>query len=265
VIIRHYLILAGVVSALLLCGCAPKKVSKGTPFDLDKLFVRDEPVVTEETNKEKGIRLAREKDYATAIEAFKKHVEENPENFFGFNAIAVCCKNMGEQAEAIKNFERALEFADSPEDRAKVLANIGNLYFSSNQFQAALGLYKEAASEFDKNPLYLILIAKTFLVLGENDRARRVLSTVEQAHKDLDKHEPNEDKGFGAYIMANCYAALNEEDKVFNYLESAIKANPDKYIAKIQTESSDPRSLFYSLQGDPRLTKIIDRYKRNKG
>jgi tetratricopeptide (TPR) repeat protein len=265
VITKHYIILAGVVSALLLCGCAPKKVSKGTPFGLDELFVRNEPVVTEETWKDKGIRLARDKDYSGAIEAFKKHVEENPENFFGFNAIAVCYKNTGDQADAIKNFERALEFADSPEDRAKVLANIGNLYFSSNQRQAALGLYKEAAAEFDKNPLYLILIARTFLALDENDRARRVLSTVEQGYKDLDKHEPPEDKGLGAYIMADCYAKLTEEDKVFNYLEAAIKANPDKYISKIETDSSDPRSLFYTLQGDPRLTKIIDRYKRNKG
>ncbi len=255
----------GLVLTLLECGCAPKKISKGMPFGLDKIFEQTQPAIARESWKDKGIRLAREKDYRGAIQAFMKNVEEDPENFFGFNAIAVCYKNMGDQANAIKNFERALEFTDSRENRGKVLANMGNLYFSSNQPQAALGLYKEASAEFENNPLYLILIARTFLVLGESDRARRVLSTVEEAHKNLDSHEPAEDKGLGAFIMANCFAALNEEDKVFSYLEAAIKANPDKYIARIQTESSDPKSLFYTLQGDPRLTKIIDRYKRNKG
>ncbi len=102
--------------------------------------------------KDKGVRLAKEKDYSKAIEAFMQHVVEEPESFFGFNAIAVCYKNLGDPSNAMKNFERAFEFTESPEERAKVLANIGNLYFSAGRSQVALDNYKEAASEFPKDP-----------------------------------------------------------------------------------------------------------------
>ncbi|MGB6068516.1 MAG: tetratricopeptide repeat protein [Desulfomonilaceae bacterium] len=252
-------LLVGTCVILTTVGCAKKVVRHGIPFELDKVFTGI-PSPQEESWKEKGIRLAKEKDYSKAIDAFMQNVLEEPENFFGFNAIAVCYKNLGDHANAMKNFERALEFTDSPEEKAKVLANIGNLYFSANKPQVALGYYKEAASVFPKDPLYLVLIARTFVILNDYDRARKVLAAAEHIHKNLESYERGEDKGLGSYLAAYCYLALNDEKKVFKYLESALKANPDKYVPRIEKDAADEKNLLYTIRDDPSLEKTIAKY-----
>lgn len=232
-------------------------------FNLDELFLNmpmDQKKPDEEAWREKGLRLAKEKQFDQAIEAFTRYVEDEPETFFGFNAIAVCYKNTGDHSMAMKNFERALEFADSAEERAKVLANIGNLYFSTNKLQAALGYYKEAAAEFEKNPLYLILIARTFMMLEEPERAAKVLSAAEENRGGLEKYEREDDRGLGYYLMAHCYVGLGQEEKVLNYVELAMKANPDKYVRRIEKEAQDQQHLFYTLRDDATLKQLVEKY-----
>jgi len=240
-------------------GCAKKITRTGVPFDLDKVFAgRQEPL--KESWKEQGMRQAKEGDFEPAIESFTQHVVEEPESFFGFNAIAICYKNLGDHTKAMQNFERALEFADDKEEKAKVFANMGNLYFAANSPQVALGYYKEAAAEFDKNPLYLILIARTFIHLNEPERARKVLIAAEDILKNLDKYERDDDKGLGYYLMAQCYLALNDEEKVFQRLEKALKANPFRYVKRIEKDISDEKSLMFTLKDDERLQKALRRY-----
>ena len=240
-------------------GCAKKVTRSGVPFDLDSVFAgKHEPL--EESWKEKGMRQAKEGEFEPAIESFTKHVVEDPESFFGFNAIAICYKNMGDHTKAMQNFERALEFAEDKEEKAKVFANMGNLYFAANSPQVALGYYKEAAGEFDKNPLYLILIARTFLHLNEPDRARKVLIAAEDILKNLDKYERDDEKGLGYYLMAQCYIALNDEEKVFQRLEKALKANPLRYVKRIEKDISDEKNLMFTLKEDERLQKALRRY-----
>jgi tetratricopeptide (TPR) repeat protein len=245
-------------------GCAKKIIKTGVPFELDRVF-QAKPTVPETSSKEKGIRLAKERNFQEAIEAFTQHVLEEPENFSGFNALAVCYKNMGDHAHAMQNFERALEFADSPEEQAKILANIGNLYYVANKPQAALNYYKEATTLFDKNPLYLILIARTFVALQEYDRARRVLATAEHIHKDLERYERDDERGLGSYLMAYCYVALNDEENVYSHIENALKANPGRYVTRFKEDVKDPTSPLYTLKGDPRFEKILKTYAAKTG
>jgi tetratricopeptide (TPR) repeat protein len=140
------------------------------------------------------------------------------------------------------------------------LANIGNLYFATNKPQAALGYYKEAAGEFEKNPLYLILIARTFLVLNEPDRARKVITSAEENLRGLKTYERDEEKGLGYYLLGHCFAALGEEDKVLKYVEMALKANPDRFVPRVGKESHDHQSLFYTMKDHPDLRKLLDKY-----
>ncbi|MBM3301944.1 MAG: tetratricopeptide repeat protein, partial [Deltaproteobacteria bacterium] len=137
-------VLSGMAGALwaggvlvLLVGCGVKAVPKGVPFGLDRIPTQKRVSPTEGW-KDKGVRLAEEKQYNEAVEAFRNYVVEAPTDFFGFNALAVCYKNMGDHSQAMQNFERALELADSSEEKAKIMANIGNLYFSAEKPQAAL-------------------------------------------------------------------------------------------------------------------------------
>jgi len=251
-------LLIGFCIVALSWGCAKKVVRQGTPFDLDKIVMAKKPP-QEETWREKGIRLAEERNFEEAAQAFMKYVVEEPENFAGFNALAVCYKNIGDHANAMKNFERALEFAEA-EERAKVLANIGNLYYSAKRYQVALDNYREAAKEFDKNPLYLVLVARAWAALDEMDRARKVLAAAEPLYKRLAKYEADEDRGLGYCLMAQVYASLNEEQKVYEYLEAALKASPDRSIKRIQQSIEDEKNLLYTLKDDPVLKRLLDRY-----
>jgi len=248
----------GIFAVLLLGGCGKKVARLGAPFELDKVFSGIFSVRMEDS-KDKGLRLAKEGNFDDAIDAFKHYVVEKPESFFGFNALAVCYKNVGDHSRAMKNYERALEFADSNQEKAKVLANIGNLYSAANKYQVALGFYKEAQSEFSRNPIYLILIARTFLFLDEDARARKVLSAAEDIHRELDKYEQGEDRGLGYYLLAQSYLALSDEQKVFEHLENAVKANPERFTHRIEQDISDEKSLFYTLRDDPRLRKALRR------
>jgi Tetratricopeptide repeat len=251
--------LVGLCMLVAASGCGKKVTRSGVPFDLDKVFAgKKEPL--KESWKEQGMRQAKEGDFEPAIEAFTQHVLEEPESFFGFNAIAICYKNLGDHAKAMQNFERALEFADDKEEKAKVLANIGNLYFAANRPGVARDYYLEATKEFEKNPLYLILIARTWLVLDEPERARKVLATAEGILKNLDKYEQGDEKGLGYYLMAQCYLALNDEEKVFQRLEKALKANPFRYVKRIEKDISDEKSLMFTLKDDERLQKALRRY-----
>jgi tetratricopeptide (TPR) repeat protein len=252
-------LLIGSCIVLTAAGCGKKIARHGIPFELDRVFTGI-PSPKDESWKEKGVRLAKSKDYSRAVEAFMQHVVEEPESFYGFNAIAVCYKNLGDRSNAMKNFERAFEFTEAGEERAKVLANIGNLYTTANMPQVALGYYKEAASEFPKDPLYLILIARTFLILDDHDRARKVLTAAESIHKNLEKYERGEDKGLGSYLAAYCFLALNDEKKVYQYLESALKANPERYASRIEQDTADEKNLFYTLKDDPLLKKTLAKY-----
>lgn len=249
--------------ALLSSGCAKKVTRSDGFFDLSGLFRRDhvspEPTVPE-SPKERGVRLAKEKRLDEAVKAFKLHVEENPEDHYGFNAIAVCYKQMGDPHKAMDNFQRALEFAESAEEKAKVLANIGNLYFAAKKHQAALGYYKEAAAEYEGNPLYLILIARTFIVLDEFDRARKVLDEAERISETTTANGGDQDRGSAYYLLATCYAALGEEEKAFKYTELALKADPDAFVKRLEKDLADEASLFYTLKGDPKMKRLLDTY-----
>lgn len=252
--------LVGLCASLLIVGCGKKAVRTGVPFGLDKIPTEKKVLPQEDDWMSKGIQLAQEKKYEEALEAFKNLVLQEPENFSGFNALAVCHKNMGNHSEAMKNYDRALELADNSEQRAKILSNIGNLYFSAGKPQAALGFYKEAAATFEDNPLYLILIARTFVVLEEYDRAKKVLAQAEEHERQLDKYERDEDRGLGSYLMAYSYIALNDEEKVVKYLKKALKENPKKYISRIRDDLSDNKSLLFTLKDDPRLVEAIESY-----
>ena len=242
--------------AVLLPGCGTRLTKKGMPFELDKVF-RGLFFVETETARDKGLRLVRERDYNGAIEAFKIAVIESPEDFFGFNAMAVCYKNLGDNAKAMLNYERAFELARSPEERAKVLSNIGNLYGVAKKHQVALGFYKEAQNESPQNPMYLILIARTFIYLDELPRAQKVVRAAEDIIADLPKHERDEDRGLGHYLMAQVYLALDDEENLFKALEKSVKANPQKFLKRLALDASDETNLFFTIRDEPRLKKLL--------
>lgn len=257
---RNLLIVLSLWCVLVCVGCAKKQVRRGIPFGLDKLAYEKASPKVEENWREKGVRLAKEKKYREAVEAFENLVVEQPEDYFGFNALAVSYKNMGDLPSAMKNYDRALELATVPEEKAKILANIGNLYFAADKPQSALDLYKEAFSEFGGNPIYLIFIARTWVALGEYERARKVLRQAEEMEGRLSRYENEDDRGLGSYLMAYSYLALNEEDKVYKYLNKALEANPKRFVQRIKRDIIDEKSLLFTLRDNPELNEALKKH-----
>lgn len=231
-------------------------------FDLDKVF--DYEVTEEEQSwKDKGRMLARLGDLEGAVEAFTSYVEERPEDYYGFNALAICYKKQGDHRKAMTNFERALEFAQTPDERAKILANIGNLYKTWGKPQVALGYYKEAAKESDGQPYHLILVSRAYMALDQSDRAKKVLEQIEHSDKPIEDPDNVDDPGLASYLMAVTYLALGkaEPDKVIRYLEDAVKADPDRFVLQIERDMNREQSLLYTLKGDPTLTAMLEKYQ----
>lgn len=244
---------------LLSCSCSQKVVKSGMPFDMDKIAF-ESVSETDENWREKGVQLARRKEYPEAIEAFSSYIERSPKDSFGYNALAVCYKNIGDPQSAMRNYEKALELSSRGEDRAKVLGNIGNMYFSSGKMQAALGFYKDAAAEFEENPFYVILIARTFVSMNDFDRARKALNQAEPNIGKLEQYERDEDRGLGYYLLAQSYAALNDEGKLMENLDKALKVNASRFLYRVQQDSSDETNLLYTLTDDPKFLGLIRKY-----
>jgi hypothetical protein len=60
--------------------------------------------------------------------------------------------------------------------------------------------------------------------------------------------------------MANCYLALGGEDKVYKYLELALKANPDRYVKRLEKDVLDSKSLLYTLKDEKTFKDLLRQY-----
>ncbi|MFC1835596.1 tetratricopeptide repeat protein [Thermodesulfobacteriota bacterium] len=267
--VRWFMLTAFVITwaCLMNGGCAPKVVKPSEDllgfneiFDKSQSDEKQDPDEEEDDWKEKGLRLAKDKEYDQAIEAFQQYVVKNPEDFFGFNALAVCYKSLGNFSQAMTNYERALEFTQSPEQEAKVRANIGNLQFAAKKLRSALGSYEEAARIFEANPYYLVLIAHTRITMGEYKRATKVLESVPDIERALEKYDQPEDRGMGLYLLAKCYIALGEKEKVVRSLERALKANPDRFVGRLKQDVENEGTVFYTLRDDDKIKKLLTKY-----
>ena len=263
------LFLSGLIILTTVTGCSKKTVRNSSMvFNLDDVFKkRSDSNIDPELHqkwKETALELARAGELKEAIEAFEKYIEQDPENYFGFNGLAVCYKKMKNPVSAMTNFDRALEFADEPAERAKILGNIGNLYLDTNQLKTALGHYREAANVYKKQPYYLILIAFTFLKQGQPDRAQKVLAQAERKISRLKELDQSE-QGKAYYYMARCILGTGEQDqeRVYRYLKLALKADPKHLVPRLKKDVNNGESLFYTLKDEKDFVNLISQYSED--
>ena len=107
-----------VCAAIFVTGCSKKITRQNTVFDLDKTFA-EKSGDSRENSRDKGIQLARERNFVQAIDLLKKYTEDQPADFSAFNALAISYKNTGDFSKAMLNFEKALNLASAAEERAK--------------------------------------------------------------------------------------------------------------------------------------------------
>lgn len=84
------------------------------------------------------------KEYAKAIELYKKAIESNPENDKLYYNLASAFAKNGQTEDAIRYFEQYKAMTDKPEERAKADYNIGNIHTQAKKWDKALNAYKNA-------------------------------------------------------------------------------------------------------------------------
>ncbi|MDJ0676350.1 MAG: photosystem I assembly protein Ycf3 [Calothrix sp. MO_167.B42] len=107
----------------------------------------------------------------------------------------------GEYAEALENYEEALQLEEDPNDRSYILYNMGLIYASNGDRDKALELYHQALEHNPRLPQALNNIAVIFHYEGE--RA---------------KEAGDEEAGEGLF------------DKAADYWVRAIRMAPNNYI-----------------------------------
>jgi hypothetical protein len=73
-----------------------------------------------------------------------------------------------------------------------------------------------------------------------------------------------EDVGLDYYLLAEIFTGLNEENKIYENIEKALKADPVRFVAKLSKDMRNEENLFYTLQGDKRVQKMLNRFGSGK-
>lgn len=143
--------------------------------------------------------------------------------------------------QAIEQFRETLEL---DADFASAHSVLGVTYEAKGLYQKALTEYQRALSVQGNLPELVAFVARTYALDGRSKEARE---TIVELTRWPEKHFVH------PYSIALIYAALDDKDEAFRWLESAYAdRDEDLVILKV-----DPR--LDSLRADPRFMSLLER------
>ncbi|MEI6507434.1 MAG: tetratricopeptide repeat protein [Bacteroidota bacterium] len=180
-------------------------------------------------------------DAAQKANIYTAFTTKYPNDWRGFNGLAVVAISKGDFAGAMANLEKANTL--SPENGA-VMANMGIVYRSKNDYAKAeksykaaaakgvnvsynmgiieikKGNYAEALNNFNKTGVKDFNVALAELLNGNTEGCRSILEALKPEARDW----------YAYYLRAVVAARLNNADDVAAYLIRAIQINPEVRI-----------------------------------
>jgi TolB-like protein/Tfp pilus assembly protein PilF/tRNA A-37 threonylcarbamoyl transferase component Bud32 len=215
-------------------------------------------------------------DFAQSKKEFERAIELNPNyadahhQFGNVNLIKV-----GEFDRAIAEGSRAVEldplsliinadlgqtylmarrYDEAIEQNRKTLVLDPRFYIAHWNLGEALqmkGHLREAIAEYEKtvqltdDPRALAMLAQGYAKIGETDKARKVLSQLEQmaAHRYV-----------GAFSFALVHLGLGENEKALEEIERACREPPDPDVINLKIEP-----VLDPLRGDPRFEALVQK------
>jgi serine/threonine protein kinase/tetratricopeptide (TPR) repeat protein len=163
-----------------------------------------------------------------AIDLYRRAAEQDPLSSTGYHNLGAALRSAGRLAEAEQAFRKALELAPQ---RASSRANLSLTLL-------AQGLLEQALEEARREPH----VAYRHMVLAIVHHAAGRLTESDEALRELTERYAEDH----AYQIAAVYAAREEADPAFDWLERAY-ALRDGGLAE-----SKANPLFRTLYGDPR-------------
>lgn len=155
-------------------------------------------------------------------------------------------------ADLSQNYLMARRYDESIEQSRKTLAldprfycahwNLGEALQMKGQLREAVAEYKKTV-ELTDDPTALAMLAQGYAKIGQTNKARRLLSQLEQmaAHRYV-----------GSLSFAFVHLALGENEKAFDDLERACREPADPDVINLKIEP-----LLDPLRGDPRFELLI--------
>ncbi|MBA3321311.1 MAG: tetratricopeptide repeat protein [Pyrinomonadaceae bacterium] len=188
-----------------------------------------------------GCLLVSLERFDEAVREMKSAQELDPLSPIINAAVALPCLYSRQYDHAIKQYRKTLDFEP----------NFIPAHWGLGLAYAQLGLYEEAIAEHQKavgptgaHTWRAALLAATYAVAGQREKARQVLDELQALPK---RDSPT------TYYLAAAYARLNDKDRAFAWLEHAYR----KRTAQIADLRVEPE--FDNLRSDPRFADLLQR------
>ena len=187
--------------------------------------------------------------YLVAVERFDEAIAEakrteelEPLSFVASSHLGWIYYLSGDNDKAIEQCRKILELDPNSFPARRYL---GLAY-------EAKGMYPEAIAEFQTgvklsgSPLMLALLGHAYAASGKSAEAKQVLSDLQQVQ---------EQRYVSPYTVAAIYAALNDQDQAFKWLETAVEER-DIWLMNLKV---DP--VFAKLRSNRKFTDILARIR----
>ena len=182
--------------------------------------------------------------FSEALIALEKAKELNPLSYWIPNQI-------GRAYFFQKKYDKALEIVLDVKERFQdwpdIHRTLGMFYLNSGKYKKAIEVLQEGIDVRNIDyPFLLGNMAIAYHRLGKTEKADAIIKTLEQKWK-------NKSGGDPAFFLAQIYAGLKEEEKVFLWLEKSYQAHESDMIW-LKTEPQ-----FEYLKNDPRYQAMLEK------
>jgi len=174
-----------------------------------------------------------------AIEENSTALELDPLSLYIQGTSAVILYQAGRYDDALKQCQKSLEL--DPE-YPFTLATLGRSYVQKSLFQEAIAALQKAVSFSGNNTEFLSYLAYAYVMSGNLEKTHEILRELDKLSKHI---------YVSKYHLAPIQAAVGDEDKAFESLQSAYKER-DADLIYLKT---DPR--FDVLRSDPRYEMML--------
>jgi serine/threonine-protein kinase len=167
------------------------------------------------------------------------------------NTFAVVLNGAGRYGEAAEHLQKSSEmFPDFP----YVHINSGVAYLGQSKYEEALKEFqteKELSSSANIDIEADHYIGNTYAVMGETDKAKRVLDDLEERAKET--YVP-------PYLLARLYFVLGDHDKAYEWLDRAYEEH-DYWLCELKIDSIVDT---LNLRSDPRYQAMLKKIGLDK-
>lgn len=166
-----------------------------------------------------GRILYQQNRFPEATQLFQRLVARDPKDYRAHDNLALCYAGLGQDAEAVKHFLKALELVhkDHPEYDA-VYANAANFFLGHNEFTKAFQLAAEAAKRNPQSARNFFLTGKALASLDKNELSVRWFRQAAEL-------EPSYSEAF--YWLARVYRKIGKTEEADAALERFRELSKD--------------------------------------